>query len=76
MLVIQRCTQFTSRPQAKVDGTEYLKKDFMVGDSPFKYTDRKVNAVRGIGMARNKLQYGMGKNPNAVKKRTGNKKKK
>ena len=29
----------------------------MVGCLPFKYTDRKVNAVRGIGMARNKLQY-------------------
>ena len=45
------------RPQKKVDNTDYLKKDYMVGDSPFKYTDRKVNAVRGIGMARNKLQY-------------------
>eukprot|EP00040_Diaphanoeca_grandis_P039173 m.258340 g.258340 ORF g.258340 m.258340 type:complete len:625 (-) comp36445_c0_seq1:111-1985(-) len=68
------------RPRKKDGGyQDLLKNDYVTGDSPFKMTDKMVNAKKGIGlvgtMNRN-IKIGIGRNPNAVRKRTGNKKKK
>jgi hypothetical protein len=53
--------------------------DHITGESPFKHTDQSINAKKGgkVGpMMSNRLVIGGGRNPNAVRKKTGNKKKK
>ena len=46
--------------------------DYVAGDSPFKRTDKKVNAKKGTKVE--KVRIGPGRNPNANKRGTGNRK--
>lgn len=67
------------RPRKKDKSLDVFSDEFITGDSPFKGTDKNVTAKKGIGMnIRNYgMQIGMGRrNPNASKRKTGNKKKK
>ena len=65
------------RPKPKVKGYDIFTDNYISSDSPFQ-SDKKVNAKKGIGMKpRTDIKIGVGRsNPNAVKKKTGNKKKK
>ena len=68
------------RPRKKDKSLNVFSDEFIAGDSPFKGTNKNVTAKKGIGMnnrANYGLQIGMGRrNPNASKRKTGNKKKK
>ena len=67
------------RSQRTKKSLDVFSDEFITGDSPFKGTDKNITAKKGIGMnTRNYgVQIGMGRrNPNASKRKTGNKKKK
>jgi hypothetical protein len=78
ILVREDQREFT-RPLRKEKTFDAYTADMVVGDSPFKHTDRSINAKKGGKIGPNAVGHvviGGGRNPNAVKKRTGNKKKK
>eukprot|EP00037_Helgoeca_nana_P033918 m.419947 g.419947 ORF g.419947 m.419947 type:complete len:751 (-) comp31947_c0_seq1:114-2366(-) len=78
LLVREDQREFT-RPQRREKDFDAFTADHITGESPFKHTDQSINAKKGgkVGpMMSNRLVIGGGRNPNAVRKKTGNKKKK
>ena len=78
-IVLTEDSKELHRSQRSKKSLDVFSDEFIAGDSPFKGTDRNITAKKGIGMnTRNYgVQIGMGRrNPNAAKRKTGNKKKK
>mmetsp|Transcript_96377 Transcript_96377/g.133669 ORF Transcript_96377/g.133669 Transcript_96377/m.133669 type:complete len:85 (-) Transcript_96377:46-300(-) len=78
ILVREDQREFT-RPQRKEKSFDAFAADHVAGDSPFKHTDHSTNAKKGgkVGPTMNgRMIIGGGRNPNAVRRKTGNKKKK
>jgi len=77
MLVREDQREFT-RPQRREKSFDAYAMDHVAGDSPFKNTDHKTNNRKGgkVGPMAGRMVIGGGRNPNAVRRSTGNKKKK
>eukprot|EP00038_Savillea_parva_P002242 m.112176 g.112176 ORF g.112176 m.112176 type:complete len:115 (-) comp10773_c0_seq2:130-474(-) len=78
LLVREDQREFT-RPQRREKAYDAFSADHIAGDSPFKHTDHKINTKKGgkVGPSMTgRVVIGGGRNPNAVRKKTGNKKKK
>ena len=75
-MVLREDQKELHRSQRKKKQYDIFADDYVQGDSPFKHSDHNVSSTKGLLMNPNtRVVIGSGKrNPNAARKRTGNRK--